>query len=71
MRAVMCSFLEKLSRSVFVLASSDGLVGAAGFEPATCSTQNYRATRLRHAPQIVLSLGIQPEFTHRFKAGRF
>src|SRR5580704_1100709 len=26
------------------------MVGAAGFEPATCSTQNYRATRLRHTP---------------------
>src|SRR5262245_24935092 len=26
------------------------LVGAAGFEPATCSTQNCRATRLRYTP---------------------
>src|ERR1043166_3418298 len=26
------------------------LVGAAGFEPATWSTQNSRATRLRYAP---------------------
>ena len=26
------------------------LVGATGFEPATCGTQNRRATRLRHAP---------------------
>src|SRR6516164_1537238 len=27
------------------------LVGAAGFEPATCSTQNCRATRLRYTPR--------------------
>ena len=26
------------------------LVGAAGFEPATWSTQNSRATRLRYTP---------------------
>src|SRR5215468_9346866 len=28
------------------------LVGAAGFEPATWSTQNSRATRLRYAPPV-------------------
>ena len=28
----------------------DGMVGAAGFEPTTCSTQNCRATRLRYTP---------------------
>jgi hypothetical protein len=28
------------------------LVGAAGFEPTTCSTQNCRATRLRYTPMI-------------------
>ena len=27
-----------------------GVVGAAGFEPTTCSTQNCRATRLRYTP---------------------
>ena len=27
------------------------LVGAAGFEPTTCSTQNCRATRLRYTPR--------------------
>src|SRR3982074_2039626 len=27
-----------------------GMVGAAGFEPTTCSTQNCRATRLRYTP---------------------
>jgi hypothetical protein len=27
------------------------LVGAAGFEPTTCSTQNCRATRLRYTPK--------------------
>jgi hypothetical protein len=30
----------------------DDLVGAAGFEPTTCSTQNCRATRLRYTPII-------------------
>lgn len=29
-----------------------GLVGAAGFEPTTCSTQNCRATRLRYTPNV-------------------
>ena len=29
------------------------LVGAAGFEPTTCSTQNCRATRLRYTPFIL------------------
>jgi hypothetical protein len=28
------------------------LVGAAGFEPTTCSTQNCRATRLRYTQNI-------------------
>src|SRR6478752_7783859 len=28
------------------------LVGAAGFEPTTCSTQNCRATRLRYTPNV-------------------
>src|ERR1700685_728602 len=28
------------------------MVGAAGFDPATCSTQNGRATRLRYTPPI-------------------
>src|ERR1700722_1283639 len=28
------------------------LVGAAGFEPTTCSTQNCRATRLRYTPMV-------------------
>src|SRR5437868_14851960 len=28
------------------------MVGAAGFEPATWSTQNSRATRLRYAPKL-------------------
>lgn len=35
----------------FSMARSQAdLVGATGFEPATCGTQNRRATRLRHAP---------------------
>ena len=28
------------------------MVGAEGFEPATCSTQNCRATRLRYTPPV-------------------
>src|SRR5580704_13523376 len=28
------------------------MVGAAGFEPATCSTQNCRATMLRYTPPV-------------------
>jgi hypothetical protein len=39
------------------------LVGAAGFEPATCSTQNCRATRLRYTPPIA-----EPD--NRFGFGR-
>src|ERR1700691_3742998 len=46
------------SQSVEVLSKSPNpavarrrrMVGAAGFEPATCSTQNCRATRLRYTP---------------------
>jgi hypothetical protein len=33
------------------------LVGAAGFEPTTCSTQNCRATRLRYTPIDVKRCG--------------
>src|SRR6202035_3120316 len=32
------------------MAKRRRVVGAAGFEPATCSTQNCRATRLRYTP---------------------
>ena len=32
------------------------VVGAAGFEPATCSTQNCRATRLRYTPRHTQSM---------------
>src|SRR5262245_36661053 len=39
------------------LQESAGLVGAAGFEPATWSTQNSRATRLRYAPPLVREYG--------------
>src|SRR5215831_13495927 len=54
MRAIMVSCL---------LASEQrNLVGAAGFEPATWSTQNSRATRLRYAP----SLSRRPRYTLRF-----
>src|SRR5215831_1152455 len=34
----------------FACSRSNNVVGAAGFEPATWSTQNSRATRLRYAP---------------------
>ena len=36
----------------FSAKSLNLLVGAAGFEPTTCSTQNCRATRLRYTPII-------------------
>jgi hypothetical protein len=47
------------------------LVGAAGFEPATCSTQNYRATRLRHAPYIALTIGKMGSFLPRLQGIAF
>ena len=34
------------------------MVGAAGFEPTTCSTQNCRATRLRYTPTIWETMSI-------------
>src|SRR5258707_2975123 len=38
-------------REIINLVISEGyMVGAAGFEPTTCSTQNCRATRLRYTP---------------------
>jgi hypothetical protein len=40
-------FSAKTLRKLLIL-----LVGAAGFEPTTCSTQNCRATRLRYTPII-------------------
>src|ERR671931_2911890 len=45
MRAVM-------SIAQLALELPSYLVGAAGFEPATWSTQNSRATRLRYAPAL-------------------
>src|SRR3982074_1257011 len=49
MRAVMVCRLRSLSKC-------RGMVGAAGFEPATWSTQNSRATRTRYAPALPPSL---------------
>src|SRR5579884_435411 len=46
MRAVIPGVSCRFQRFVM----HQGLVGAAGFEPATCSTQNCRATRLRYTP---------------------
>src|SRR5580704_8981147 len=37
------------------------MVGAAGFEPTTCSTQNCRATRLRYTP--ISTSGLKPTST--------
>src|SRR6478735_6058498 len=54
MRAVMLCRLCSLSKC-------RGMVGAAGFEPATWSTQNSRATRLRYAPAAA-----EPRYTVRF-----
>jgi hypothetical protein len=40
------------------------LVGAAGFEPTTCSTQNCRATRLRYTP-IMLGSCVDTRLSRR------
>src|SRR4051795_6350194 len=50
-------------RATIVVRSfqSCGVVGAAGFEPATFWSQTRRATRLRYAPQ-----GRRPRYTLRF-----
>ena len=48
------------------------LVGAAGFEPATCSTQNCRATRLRYTPFILgsdVDTRLNPRPARRSPAG--
>src|SRR5205823_12266094 len=42
-------FLGRFDR-ILSIKSLISLVGAAGFEPTTCSTQNCRATRLRYTP---------------------
>jgi hypothetical protein len=39
-------------RIINLVISEGYMVGAAGFEPTTCSTQNCRATRLRYTPNI-------------------
>src|SRR3954453_4258960 len=40
------------ARSAAAAMAAAGVVGAAGFEPTTCSTQNCRATRLRYTPNV-------------------
>src|SRR5260370_27963988 len=48
------------------------LVGAAGFEPTTCSTQNCRATRLRYTPIIWETTSIHASSAaSKAPAGRF
>jgi hypothetical protein len=42
-----------INRKLCLLNGPRNLVGAAGFEPTTCSTQNCRATRLRYTPIIL------------------
>jgi hypothetical protein len=49
----MGRFAPKISAKLLIL-----LVGAAGFEPTTCSTQNCRATRLRYTPMFSMALSI-------------
>jgi hypothetical protein len=49
------------------------LVGAAGFEPTTCSTQNCRATRLRYTPFSPWSIharGVRSKVSPRALRGR-
>src|SRR3954470_17583845 len=57
MRAIMDAHLH---------AFFGGVVGAARFEPATWSTQNSRATRLRYTPEHAAAL----RYTVRFSAAR-
>src|SRR3984893_9188147 len=48
------------------------VVGAAGFEPTTCSTQNCRATRLRYTPIIWETTSIHASSAaSKAPAGRF
>ena len=47
-----CRCVPSWSRRLCSLSKCRGMVGAAGFEPATWSTQNSRATRLRYAPAL-------------------
>ena len=46
-----------------ILKMVNYLVGAAGFEPTTCSTQNCRATRLRYTPTIWEMMSIHAKGT--------
>src|SRR5437879_9579747 len=48
--------------------NKDLLVGAAGFEPTTCSTQNCRATRLRYTP-IMLGSDVDTRLKGRQQGG--
>src|SRR5436190_4660946 len=45
-----CRLVDAGNHGFGSTSSRPRLVGAAGFEPATWSTQNSRATRLRYAP---------------------
>ena len=55
---VTCLNLKQVRYFVFTYLKSEkkikivSMVGAIGFEPTTYGTQNRRATRLRHAPNI-------------------
>src|SRR5467141_1548937 len=49
--------------------STGFLVGAAGFEPTTCSTQNCRATRLRYTPIIWETTSIHASWATSKEAG--
>jgi hypothetical protein len=40
------------AKQLSIIGAINRMVGAAGFEPTTCSTQNCRATRLRYTPII-------------------
>src|SRR5436853_142991 len=51
------------------LLNGAGMVGAAGFEPATFCSQSRRATRLRYAPVIATLSTFR--YTVRFSPARF
>src|SRR6266568_1545432 len=70
MRATMVLYVFIICRSLGTGAGR-AVVGAAGFEPATWSTQNSRATRLRYTPRQVAALSIHASvFSSKLRAHR-
>lgn len=47
-----------------------GIIGMAGFEPATFGSQSRRATKLRHIP-LMLLMGVEPTQWTDFKSAAY